>query len=413
MKSRLVFLAPALAATLLAACTSTAPTQQPTSPTPSATTPYASPWPSDGKTEVPPTTFTVVSAGDILPHTSVYEAAKKPDGTYDFVPKMAESRPFVEGADLALCSLEIPIAPKGTKPSGYPMFGAPTELIGDLKTLGWDGCTIATNHTGDRGWDGLKTTLDLFDQHQLGATGAGRSEAERLSPAYYRLTKDGRTVTIGHVSGTYGLNGMPDPGKAQGFQAVNMLEDMLEAAKSAKAAGADIVIVSPHWGIEYQMQPNDEQVTLARALAESGAVDAIIGTHPHVPQKIESLPGPGGAKVPVVYSTGNFYSGQDENCCTRETATGVMVQLAIEADDTAATVKAMTYTPVTMDLAAGRTQYLLAPLHQGKRPEGLTLEASRITKRWEALLAVMGSELMSTTAPTGKASVELITEPAR
>lgn len=407
MKRRLI--SAAFVACVLSACTaSPAPNEPPASPT------TITPWPSDGATTTaqPAVTFTLVSAGDVLPHTSLFEAAKTADG-YDFTPNMAASKPFVEGADIALCSLEVPIAPEGTKPSGYPMFGAPKQLIGDLKTLGWDGCTFATNHTADRGWDGLKTTLDAFDAAGLGVTGVGRTNEERLAPRYYRVEKDGRAFTLAHVSGTYGLNGMPDPGKKQGFQAVNMLEDIADAAKRAKDAGADIVIASPHWGIEYQMKPNDEQRAIGQQLADTGVVDAIIGTHPHVPQEVAELAGKDGKKVPIVYSTGNFWSGQDEKCCTRETATGLITQLAITVDDDGARVGAMKYTPVTMDLDARRHHFMLSSLVDGERPKGVTLKPDRIKARWDALLKVMGDERLEKNPPKGGAKVTLVDAPKK
>ncbi|MDO5701623.1 MAG: CapA family protein [Bowdeniella nasicola] len=352
--------------------------------------------------------FTVLSAGDILPHTSVYEAARQPDGRYDFTHQLAASAAHVRGADLALCSLEIPIAPEGTAPSGYPTFGAPKELIAGLKETGWDGCTIATNHTADRGFAGLEATLTAFAEQGLGTTGAGRSDAERERPAFYRLSKDGRTITVAHVAGTYGLNGYPDPGR--GYQAVNLLADLAEQARLAREGGADVVVVSPHWGVEYQSEPTAQQRDLAEELVAGGNVDAIIGAHPHVPQAIAELEAPDGSAVPVIYSTGNFFSGQDEACCVRQTATGVMVRVTLLADDDGVRVTAMDYTPVTMDLPAGRMQYLLTELQEGERPEGVTLSEQVIAARWEALLATMGSDRLVREPAVGGAEVEYLGE---
>ena len=93
--------------------------------------------------------FTIVSGGDILLHMSVNQAARAGSG-YDYTQLLAGIRPWIEGADLALCALEVPIVPPGEKPSNYPAFGSPPQIADSLKALGWDGCALATNHSMDR-----------------------------------------------------------------------------------------------------------------------------------------------------------------------------------------------------------------------------------------------------------------------
>src|SRR5699024_4306413 len=95
--------------------------------------------------------LTIVSGGDILLHPSIYQTAWVEGDTYDFTYQYEHIEPWISGADLALCSLEVPIAPEGTAYAGYPTFGAPADLIPSLKEVGWDGCNTATNHTMDRG----------------------------------------------------------------------------------------------------------------------------------------------------------------------------------------------------------------------------------------------------------------------
>ncbi len=379
-----------------ASSTSSAPSessQLPTTPTPTA----------------PPVSFTLVSAGDILPHPSVYNAARR-GKTYDFKDQFAATRDFTERADLALCSLEVPIAPPGTQPTGYPVFGAPRELVTNLKELGWDGCTIATNHSADRGLAGVKATVAAFREEGLGYTGTGRSDEERATVQTYTVKKDGRSVVVAHVSGTYGLNGIPDPG-GQNFRAVNTLDDMIEAAKRAREDGADMVVASPHWGVEYQDSPNEEQRQVAKKLVDSGNVDVIIGTHSHVPQPMDELTAPDGRVVPIIYSTGNFIAGQDEDCCPPNTASGALVVVNFTASDDGVKVEGMKAVPVMIDREAGRRQYLLQAVHDGQRPEKMTISAARVKDRWDRFTRVIPPDHLISEIAEGGAQVEVGARP--
>lgn len=127
--------------------------------------------------------FTIVSGGDILLHMSVNQAARAGSG-YDYTQLLAGIRPWIEGADLALCALEVPIVPPGEKPSNYPAFGSPPQIADSLKALGWDGCALATNHSMDRGFPGVVSTVDNFDRVGLGRHGTARTgeESTRIDP---------------------------------------------------------------------------------------------------------------------------------------------------------------------------------------------------------------------------------------
>jgi len=80
-------------------------------------------------------------------------------------------------------------------------------------------------------------------------------------------------------------------------------------AAAARAAGAEYVIVSLHWGTEYRTQPNSDQLTLAEALLASPDIDLLIGHHAHVVQPVDQIDGRF-----VVYGLGNFISNQSAAC---------------------------------------------------------------------------------------------------
>ena len=80
---------------------------------------------------------------------------------------------------------------------------------------------------------------------------------------------------------------------------------------------ADIVIVCPHWGTEYQSKPSSYQQKFALSMTEAGA-DLIIGTHPHVPQPVEWVTAENGNTSLCYYSLGNYVSTQKQTLCMLE-----------------------------------------------------------------------------------------------
>ncbi|MFN3865300.1 MAG: CapA family protein [Demequina sp.] len=304
------------------------------SPTPPATTTTPVPSASAAPSPTPPAPlptveFTLVTGGDVLTHGPVLASARAAGGgEYNFAALMQNIRPYVEGADLALCHLEVPIAPPGTEPSGYPTFGAPAELVPALADEGWDGCSTASNHSMDRRYAGLETTLAALDDAGLGHSGMARTEDESSSTQMYTVRVDDRRIKVANVSFTYGLNGLPKPEgmpwAVDTFDAETQdVAPILDAAQRARDDGADIVIASTHCCVEYQIEPNSAQRDIAEQIAQSGLVDLYVGHHAHVPQPIELLDGGvDGAGMWTYFGHGNYLSNQDTQCCRADTNSG-------------------------------------------------------------------------------------------
>ncbi|WP_078909916.1 CapA family protein [Streptomyces sp. NRRL S-87] len=247
--------------------------------------------------------FTLVATGDIIPYPSIIQQARDDAGGrgYDFRRILAGVRPVVHGADLAICHHEIPYGPPGGPFTGYPLFQAPQQLARAVKDTGYASCSTASNHTLDAGFQGLARTLDQLDLAGVRHTGSARTAAESRRPAL--LTAGGATVA--QLSYTYGTNGIPLPdGKPW---AVNVIDAdrILADARAARRAGASVVVLSVHWGTEWQTAPDEQQRELARRLtaARTGGLpdlDLIIGTHNHVPQPYEKVNG-----TWVVYGMGD------------------------------------------------------------------------------------------------------------
>jgi len=370
-------------------------------PTPTATeTSAPTPTPSPTPEPPPDARFTIVAGGDVLPHATVIRTAETGEG-YDFVPMMEATAPYTRGADLALCNFEVPLAPPGTAPSGYPMFGAPEELAADLARLGWDGCSTGTNHSLDRGMAGLEHTLDAMDAAGLGHVGTARSEEEADSAQWYELEREGQTIRVAQLGATYGTNGLPVPADSPWAVELIDADRLVGMATEARAEGADLVVASIHCCSEYSGTPHPDQVSLAETLAASGEVDLVLGHHAHVPQPIEKLPGgPRGEGMWVAYGLGNFISNQDERCCVPQTATGLLaLATVVKPFDGPARVESMEWTAVTVDRVGAQRVHVLSDLLAGARPEGLTLSEGQLSSRYEQVLEVVGDAATERTEP--------------
>ena len=363
-----------------------------------------SPSPTAAPTPDPDVELSIVATGDVLPHMPVLRSARVGDG-YDFGRLLDPLDPWVSSADLALCHLEVPIAPAGSAPSGYPVFGAPVQLAAGLADQGWDGCSTASNHSVDRGSAGVVATLDALDAAGLGHVGTARSAVEGDQPQTYRLERAGRTVTVAHLAATYGTNGMPvDSDKPWSVHLLDA-DQVVSRATAARAAGADLVLVSLHWGTEYRTAPTDAQRTVAQHLAVSGVVDLVIGHHAHVPQSVEHLAGgPDGAGMWVAYGLGNYVSNQDEACCAADTASGLLLTaqvLATGADPASATpagrphVSGVQWTPITVDRRGGHQVHALNDVPDGTA----TLTASQVAGRLALVRAAAGTQAPERVVP--------------
>jgi poly-gamma-glutamate synthesis protein (capsule biosynthesis protein) len=247
-----------------------------------------------------------VGAGDILVHASIWSQARRDGGgEFDFAPTLADLSPVLDGADLALCHLEVPLAPPEGPFTGYPVFSAPPQVAAGLAEAGYDGCSTASNHTLDMGMDGVERTLSGLEAAGLGFAGSARTEEEAATPRVYRVRPaESGEVPVAHLSYTYGFNGFQPP---EGREwAANLIDEdaILDEAARARAASAEIVVLSMHWGTEYAHDADDAQRSLARLVA-SDDVDLILGHHAHVVQPVEQIGGEW-----VVFGMGNQIAGQ-------------------------------------------------------------------------------------------------------
>jgi poly-gamma-glutamate capsule biosynthesis protein CapA/YwtB (metallophosphatase superfamily) len=319
-------------AVLLAGCTGTsAGAGEPVPPFhPSSVTPRAT----------ATNSFTVVATGDVLIHPALTEQAEADgNGKRDFVPLFAGIKPVISAADLAICHMEVPLAAGDGPFEGYPLFYAPPEVAAAVAATGYDTCSTASNHTVDHGGEGVATTLDVLDAAKIGHTGSARTEQEANTP----LVREVNGVKVGQVSFTFDFNqGTEEPEQWSANDGISV-DGVLEAARQARAAGAEVVIASLHWGIEDQHEPTADQRETAEAILADPAVDLIVGHHAHVVQPFEKF----GDKW-VAYGLGNSVAKHSNPRGTTEE--GLIARFRFTKSDVGWRVDKAEYIPTLVEL---------------------------------------------------------------
>ncbi len=241
--------------------------------------------------------------GDILVHSPLWRqagrnAAAAGDGGFDFGPMLAGLTPLLESVDLAVCHLETPVAPAGEELSTYPLFGVPAEVADAIAVAGYGHCSTASNHTVDRGTAGIDRTIEVLEASGIGQTGMARTPAE-IEPRVI----DVAGVAVSHLSYTFSYNGLRLPDGEEWRSALIDPERIGADVDAARALGAEVVVVSLHWGEEKIHRPSHYQRNIAEALTQLGTIDLIVGHHAHVLQPIERV-----NDTWVVYGLGNVLS---------------------------------------------------------------------------------------------------------
>lgn len=264
--------------------------------------------------------ITIAAVGDVLLHARLQQQAFASQDRYRSLWSGVED--LLAAADVTYANLEGPTAAgvdargRNTSDPGaryddrvytsYPMFNYHPSLIDDLKASGVDVVSTANNHSLDRWALGVDRTIDALEAAGMPFTGTRRA-GDRAQP-WHTLTRS-NGITLAWVACTYGTNGLPD----RADQVLFCFEDRESVLAEVKALSArgdvDAVIVTPHWGVEYDANPSRQQVKLAHELLDAGAT-AVIGSHPHVLQPWERYVTADGRETFVIYSLGNFVSGQ-------------------------------------------------------------------------------------------------------
>ena len=284
-------------------------------------------------------TATMAVVGDIMVHDYQYnEAYDKNTGTYNFMHNFQDAKQFLSGYDMVIGNLELTFGGPERPYSSFPCFNTPDSFLDAVKDAGFNLLTTANNHSMDTGQAGVLRTLDKLDAYEIDHVGTYRSQEERDTI----YTKEINGITFAFVSATYGTNGIPVPEP----HLVNLIDDTQMVADIQKAQEmADMVVVLPHMGNEYETAPRDTFVQWADSMFAAGA-DIVLASHPHVLQRMEYRKvdhGDGEHDGFIIYSLGNFISSQT----TPPRNASIILHLTVEqVGDAPPSVKEVSFVPI-------------------------------------------------------------------
>lgn len=253
-----------------------------------------------------PVSNILIAVGDIMLSRHVGEKIRvKNDPRAPFL----ATANLLKNADITFANLESPFYNRGGVVTQGMVFKAEPNTIEGLKYAGIDIVSLANNHFGDQGKGGMEFTFNHLKNHQIEFVGAGNSEAEAREPKVinrkgvrfiFLAYADSSSMTPERYRATINTPGV----------AWLDLESLKRDIAKAKEKGG-VVIVSVHWGKEYQQHPDDRQKKIGRKIIDSGA-SLVLGHHPHVVQPYEKY-----KNGYIFYSLGNFVFDQMWSEATR------------------------------------------------------------------------------------------------
>lgn len=268
--------------------------------------------------------ITISAVGDILLHETLQRRAVSEQS---FSGLWENIIPYFEAVDYSYGNLESPAAKgidkKGNKVrdpgfvydgkvySSYPLFNYYPSVIRDLKRSGLDIVSTANNHSLDRLSIGVDETVKAIYEEELEFIGTRHSDAKKADKLsdWYKVTNI-KGIKVAWVACTFIMNyPMTDVNDQVMYCHSEKGKARIDKIIAEQKKKVDAIIITPHWGAEYNSTPNQKQKDAARDWIEKGAT-AVIGSHPHVLQPMEKITAKDGREGFVIYSLGNFVSNQ-------------------------------------------------------------------------------------------------------
>ena len=262
-----------------------------------------------------PASINVMMIGDVLMHDEIIDSGAQSDGSYNFDFVFDNIKEYIDAADWRILNQETVM---GNPSIGYhltmgaagPKMNTPTALADTESRFGFNTILKATNHTLDLGYDGLGHELDYWKATypNIPVVGVSNPNApDDKSQDYvnnvYIFEKDG--FKVGILNYTWATNENIDATTDPTYVSYMSEDKIREDVEKARAAGAEMLVACPHWGIEYDTQPSEEELTYSKLFCDLG-VDLILGAHPHILQPVEVLQNAEGHKTVCFYSMGNY-----------------------------------------------------------------------------------------------------------
>ena len=379
-------------------------------------------------------TATISATGDLLMHTPLYHAkynsACYNGGDYDFSPIFKFVKDYTSATDFMIGNLETTLYGDGKAYSGFPMFNTPDQIVDGAKDAGFDLLLTANNHCNDTGMDGILRTLEVIRDRGLGTLGTNMNAEEQKY-----VIQDVNGIQVGMMCYSYddsqngsrqAFNGNPiydkDRGTVNSFPILRFgkdrqpfFDELESQIAEMKEKGADAIMLFLHWGIEYQLKPNQEQTDLAQKFCDMG-VDVIVGGHPHVIQPVELLTSSVDPehKTVCLYSLGNAVSNQRHHIMrekyipTPHTEDGMLFNVTFEKySDGTVYLSSVDVLPTWVDRytnGSGQLEYNIIPLDDSKRDQWQEMFSisddtlSQASKSYDRTMELVGEGIAASNA---------------
>jgi poly-gamma-glutamate synthesis protein (capsule biosynthesis protein) len=256
--------------------------------------------------------------GDIMLSRNVAgHVLEKADGDFRF--PFLQTAELTQQADIAFANLECPISGRGQAIDKKYVFNAPADAVQGLVFAGFDVVSLANNHILDYGAAGLNDTLRLLAAANINYIGLSTNGGTGQKP--FIVEKGGTRIGFLAYADPFSPFSYPAEFKRFSYRPAEARSAIIASDIDSLRANADVIVISVHWGIEYELEPSAQQCALAHFIIDRGA-DFVVGHHPHVLQSTEDY---GGGHI--FYSLGNFIFDQHSR---PETRNSTCIQVRIE-----------------------------------------------------------------------------------
>lgn len=294
-------------------------------------------------------TITILAAGDVLLHKKLQTFGIEKG----FATLWQKFIPNIQSADIAYANLEGPVAENllptsiEAKPdtdidkiyTSFPMFNYPPQLVDALKQTGFDIVSTANNHALDRSSRGIDKTLDKLKQSDLSFIGTRQNNS--TMPFFKIISAKG--ISMLWIACTQDTNGIEDTNKQVLYCFKKGDSEFIEQTIRDYKNKVDIIIITPHWGEQYELMPSKTQQQYAKRWLDEGA-SLVIGNHPHVLQPIRYYQTQDGRQTLIAYSLGNFVSNQG----SLNNRLSGLLELKFEKDNNITQLKGASFMPTIM-----------------------------------------------------------------
>jgi poly-gamma-glutamate synthesis protein (capsule biosynthesis protein) len=249
---------------------------------------------------------TILLTGDMMLDRGVEDLIKQNSVYYPF----QRISQLLRGVDIVFGNLEGPVVknpPEFLDNSLKCAFNP--EVMKGISWAKFNLFSLANNHTLNWGKEGLEETKNWLRKYGVNFVGDPLSGSWDESDSYFPSDNNDNIIFLAFN---------------QIFPFLAKEEEIMKTVKAVKSLNSEkFLILSLHWGEEYQLTNSLAQQKLAHQIIEAGA-DLIIGHHPHVVQNIEKYKG----KL-IFYSLGNFIFDQ---YFSQDTQQGLAVGLEVHPD---------------------------------------------------------------------------------